>query len=109
MQVHNVVRQASPSLGSKLLRLLYTAAPVSIDPCMLVSGYEAIFERPEIEGARRRRHWNPQGGGREDLLGFDAHHKALAKEASRDGGRRAQSDPREALQDGGDAPRVAAQ
>ena len=27
-----------------------------------------------------------QGGGREDLLGVDAHHKTLAKKASRDRG-----------------------
>ncbi len=31
-----------------------TAAPVSIDPCVLVSGYEAIFEGSQIEGALSR-------------------------------------------------------
>src|SRR5215211_6088720 len=76
---------------------------------MLVYEHEAIFERPEIEGARRRRLWNPEGGGREDLLGFDAHHKALAKQTTPDRRRPAESDPRQALQEGGDAPRVAAQ
>jgi transposase len=53
---------------------------------MLASGNETIFEGSEIEGAGRRRRRNTQGGGRKDLLGVDAHHKALAKETSRDGG-----------------------
>ncbi len=65
--------------------MFLTAVPVSIDPCVLVSGNETIFEGPEIEGARRCRCWQAQGGDRKDLLGVDAHHKALAKEASRDG------------------------
>jgi transposase len=42
-------------------------------------------------------------------LGVGAHHKALAKEASRDGGRGAKSDPRQALQERDDARRVAAE
>jgi hypothetical protein len=50
-----------------------------------------------------------EGGGREDLLGVGAHHKALAKEASRDRGRGAKSDPRQALQERDDARRVAAE
>ena len=50
---------------------------------MLASGHEAIFEGPEIEGALSRRRRYTKGRGREDLLCFDAHHKALAKEASR--------------------------
>jgi hypothetical protein len=53
---------------------------------MLTSGHETVFERSEIEGAGRRRPRGVQGGGREDLLGIGAHHKALANEASRDGG-----------------------
>jgi hypothetical protein len=56
-----------------------TAAPVSIDPCVLASRHETIFERPEIEGARFRRLRQTQGAGRNDLLGFDAHHKAVPK------------------------------
>ena len=42
---------------------------------MLASGYEAIFEGSEIEGALSRRRRYTQGGGRKDLLRFDAHHK----------------------------------
>jgi hypothetical protein len=42
----------------------------------------------------------PQRAGRKDLLGVDAHHKALAEEASRDGGRAARTDPRQAFQEG---------
>src|SRR5215216_1476156 len=75
---------------------------------MLVSGNEAIFEGSEIEGARRRRRRYTQGGGRKDLLCFDAHHKALAKETSRERGCRAQADPWQASQEGSDAQRVAA-
>jgi hypothetical protein len=63
-----------------------TAAPVSIDPCVLVSGHEAIFEGSEIEGALSRRRRQTQGGGRKDLLGVDAHHKALYLKRRRETG-----------------------
>src|SRR5215211_91180 len=53
---------------------------------MLVSRHEAIFEGSEIEGARCRRRRYTQGRGRKDLLGVGAHHKALAKETSRETG-----------------------
>ena len=59
-----------------------TAAPVSIELYVLASRHEAIFEGSEIEGSGRRRCRQPQGGGRKDLLGVDAHHKALAKETA---------------------------
>jgi hypothetical protein len=62
-----------------------TAIPVSIDPYVLVSRHETIFEGPQIKDALSRRRWQSQGRGRKDLLSFDAHHKALAQEASRDG------------------------
>ncbi len=75
---------------------------------MLVSRHEAIFEGSEIEGARCRRRRYTQGRGRKDLLGIDAHHKALAEETSRDGGCGAQADPRQAPKERGDAQRVAA-
>jgi hypothetical protein len=52
---------------------------------VLASRHETIFEGPEIEGAFSCRLRQTQGGGREDLLGVDANHKALAQEASRDG------------------------
>src|SRR5215216_246748 len=58
-----------------------TAAPVSIDPNVLASGHETVFEGPQIEGTGRRRCRNAQGEGRKDLLGVDARHKALAQEA----------------------------
>src|SRR5215208_342438 len=96
------------SRGSGVFCELLTAAPVSIDPYVLASGHETIFEGSQIEGAGRRRRWQTQGGGRKDLLCVDAHHKALAKETSRDGGRRAKSDPWQALQERGDAPELAA-
>jgi hypothetical protein len=86
-----------------------TATPVSIDPCVLVSGHETIFEGAQIEGALSRRCRDAQGRDRKDLLGVDANHKALAKEASGKGARRAKGDPRQASQERGDAPRVAAQ
>src|SRR3954468_20166003 len=70
-----------------------TATPVSMDP-VLVSRDEAVFERPEIESARRRRRRQTQGGGGKDLLGVDAHHKALAEETSGDRRCAAKSDPR---------------
>src|SRR4051812_35680200 len=60
---------------------------------MLASRNEAVFEGPEIEGARRCRRRYTQGGGRKDLLGFDAHHKALAEETSGDRRCAAQADP----------------
>ena len=75
---------------------------------MLVSRHEAIFEGPEIEGARRRRRRYTQGAGRKDLLGVDAHHQALAKKTSGDRGCAAQADPWQTLQEGSDAPRVSA-
>src|SRR5215213_9421759 len=96
-----------PLLWVSLLSLL-TAAPVSIDPYVLASGHETIFEGSQIEGAGRRRRWQTQGGGRKDLLFVDAHHKALAKETSRNGGRRAKSDPWQARKERGDAPELAA-
>ena len=89
-------------------KLALTAAPVSMDPYVLVSGHETVFEGPEIEGTGRRRCRNAQGGGRKDFLGVDAHHKALAQEASGNGGRPAKSDPWQACQERGDAQRVAA-
>ena len=46
---------------------------------VLASGHETIFEGSEIEGALGRRRRYTQGAGSEDLLGVDAHHKALAK------------------------------
>ena len=58
-----------------------TAAPVSIDPYVVASRHETIFEGSQVEGALSRRRRQTQRGGRQDLLGVDAHHKALAKEA----------------------------
>lgn len=86
-----------------------TAAPVSIDPCVLASRHETIFEGSQIEGALSRRRWQSQGRGRKDLLGVDAHHKALAKEASGERGCGARAYPRQAFQERSDAQRVAAQ
>src|SRR5215207_4827644 len=43
-----------------------------------------------------------------DLLSFDAHHKALAKETKGEWGCRARTDPRQASKERGDAQRVAA-
>src|SRR5215211_1766255 len=80
-----------------------TAAPVSIDPYVVASRHETVFEGSQVKGARRRRCRDAQGGGREDLLCVDAHHKALDKEASRDRGRGARADPRQALQERSDA------
>jgi hypothetical protein len=91
-----------------LLEGILTAVPVKIDPHMLASGNEAIFEGPEIEGTRRRRRRQTQRAGRKDLLGSDADHKALVKEAARDRGRGAQADPRQALQERDTAPKLAA-
>jgi hypothetical protein len=81
-------------------------AQVSIH--VLASGHEALFEGPEIESACRRRCRKTQGGGRKDLLGVGADHKALAEETSGEGGCGAQADPRQALQERGDAPTLAA-
>jgi transposase len=53
---------------------------------VLASGHETIFEGSEIEGALGRRRRYTQGAGREDLLGVDAHHKALAKERRKETG-----------------------
>jgi hypothetical protein len=76
---------------------------------MVASRHETIFEGSEIEGARRRRRRRQtQGGGRKDLLGIDAHHKALAKKTSRDRGCAAQADPWQAFQERGTASKLAA-
>ena len=74
-----------------------TAVPVSIDPCVLASGNETIFEGSEIEGSlsRRRRHTQP--GGSDDLLSVGAYHKTLVKETSGDRRCAAKSDPWQAL------------
>src|ERR687890_617191 len=85
-----------------------TAAPVSIDPYVLASRHETIFEGSQIEGALSRRLGQTQGRGRKDLLSFDANHKALAKETSGDRGCAARTYPRQASQERGDAQRVAA-
>jgi hypothetical protein len=69
-----------------LLRHPLTAAPVSIDPYVLASGHETVFEGSEVEGALGRRCWQAQGGARQDLLRVDAHHKTLAKKTNRDRG-----------------------
>ena len=75
---------------------------------MLVSGNETIFEGSEIEGARRRRRRYAQGAARKDLLGFDAHDETLAKEASGERRCATQADPRQAPQEGYDAPTLLA-
>jgi transposase len=49
--------------------------PVNVEPCVLASGHETVFEGSETQGALGRRCPNTQGGGRQDLLGVDAHHK----------------------------------
>src|ERR671917_1888999 len=87
---------AGALLGA-LAFLVPTAPPVSIDPYVVASGHETVFEGSQIEGALSRRRGQTQGGGRQNLLGVDAHHKALAKKASRDRGCRARADPRQAL------------
>src|SRR5215218_7160621 len=94
-------RRAGRNEGSDKCSL--TAAPVSIDPYVVASRHETVFEGSQVKGARRRRCRDAQGGGREDLLCVDAHHKALDKEASRDRGRGARADPRQALQERSDA------
>ena len=75
---------------------------------MLVSGNETIFKGSEIEGASRRRRRYTQAAGRKDLLGVDAHDKTLAQEASGDRRCGTQAYPRQALQEGYDAPKLAA-
>lgn len=72
-------------------------AQVSIH--VLASRHQALFEGPEIESACRRRCRKTQGGGRKDLLGVGADHKALAEETSGEGGCGAQAGPRQALQE----------
>src|SRR5918995_892818 len=47
--------------------------------CVLASGHETVFEGSKTQGALGRRCRQTQGGGREDLLGVDAYHKALVK------------------------------
>src|SRR5215213_634361 len=86
-----------------------TAVPVSIDPCVLASGHDTIFEGSEIEGTLSPRLGQTQAAGREDLLGVDANHKAPAKEASGDGGCGARTDPRQAFPERGNASKLAAQ
>ena len=86
-----------------------TAAPVSIDPCVVAFGHETVFEGSEIEGACRRRLRQTQAGGRQDLLGVDANHKALAQEEEGQRGRGARTDPRQARKERGDAQGVVAE
>src|SRR5215203_5485186 len=83
-----------------------TATPVRIDPFVLASKDEAIFEGSQIESALSRRCRYTQGAGSKDLLGVDAYHKAVATKTPRDGGRRAQADPRQTLQERDAAQRV---
>src|SRR5829696_6773821 len=85
-----------------------TAAPVSIDPCVVASWHETVFEGSQIEGVSRGRLGRTQAGCREDLLGVDANHKALAQEEEGDRVRRARADPRQARKERGDAQGVAA-
>src|SRR5829696_9000190 len=89
-------------------RFVLTATPVRIDPFVLASKDEAIFEGSQIESALSRRCRYTQGAGSKDLLGVDAYHKAVATKTPRDGGRRAQADPRQTLQERDAAQRVAA-
>jgi hypothetical protein len=98
-------RQEPPGAWSSIV---VTAVPVSIDPCVLASGHETIFEGSEIEGALGRRRRHTQGGGSEDLLGVGTYHKALVKETSGDRRCAAKSDPWQALQEGHSAQRVVA-
>jgi transposase len=44
-----------------------TAAPVSIDPYVVVSRHETIFEGSQIEGALSRRRWQAHGKPREEV------------------------------------------
>src|SRR5215211_1760822 len=101
-----LIRRTSGYRGSA--KFVLTAAPVSIDPYVLASRHETIFEGSQIEGALSRRRWQTQRAGRKDLLSFDAHHKALAKETSGDRGCAARTDSRQASKERGDAQRVAA-
>jgi hypothetical protein len=100
MLVMNVGDEAIVSVQNPVRLNEYTAVPVSIDPCVLASGNETIFEGSEIEGSlsRRRRHTQP--GGSDDLLSVGAYHKTLVKETSGDRRCAAKSDPWQALQEG---------
>src|SRR5829696_237611 len=46
-----------------------TATPVSIDPCVVASFHETVFEGSEVEGALGRRCRYTKGRGRKHLLG----------------------------------------
>jgi hypothetical protein len=75
-------RRVAPDSIGRLLQqkdVPPSAAPVSIDPCVLASRHETIFEGSQIEGALSGRLRQTQGGGSQDLLGVDAHHKAWLK------------------------------
>ncbi len=52
--------------------------PVSTDPGLTFVN-ETVFEGSEVEGARCCGAWNAKAGGREDLLGVGADHKAWLK------------------------------
>src|SRR5215204_6289305 len=88
MGVPPPARQNHLSLGRVEQHLLrraisphHTATPVSIDPCVVASFHETVFEGSEVEGALGRRCRYTKGRGRKHLLGVDAHHKALAQKA----------------------------
>ncbi len=51
---------------------------------VLAFGHETLLEGSEDQGARGGRPRGAQGGGRQDLLGFGAHHQALAQAPPRD-------------------------
>ena len=53
---------------------------------MLASGHETVFEGSQVEGAISSRRRYTQGRSREDLLGVDAHHKALYLKRRRETG-----------------------
>src|SRR5829696_3592443 len=76
---------------------------------MLGFGHETLLEGPEDQGARRGGPRGTEGRGGEDLLGVRPVHQKIAQAAARNGGRGAEADPRQALQEGYDAPRMAAQ
>src|SRR5215204_1525707 len=97
-----------PQEIKRIERVCHSGARKYRSTYVVASRHETIFEGSQVEGALSRRRRQAQGRGREDLLGVDAHHKALAKEASRDRGCRARAHPRQALQERSDAPRVAA-
>src|SRR5829696_3686650 len=86
MSILDYVREEAPrfvvpSTMCLLCGELLTAAPVSIDPCVVASFHETVFEGSEVEGALGRRCRYTKGRGRKHLLGVDAHHKALAQKA----------------------------